>query len=134
MLTDYVMKYRKIVVLFVNLFLIVAANLLAFFLRFEWRVPPEYVGMIKTTMPFIVIVRIGIFYFYEINAGLWRYVSISDLYHIIKGVVLSSVIIISCYGIKHISKINPDNGLHFFNNVNGRHKDVYKITKRKKQD
>ena len=93
MLTDYVMKYRRIVVLFVNLFLIVAANLLAFFLRFEWRVPPEYVGMIKTTMPFIVIVRIGIFYFYEINAGLWRYVSISDLYHIIKGVVLSSVII-----------------------------------------
>ena len=93
MLTEFILKYRRIVVLSISLFLIVISNLLAFLLRFEWTIPPDYLQMIVTTLPVIIVIRMGTFYFYDINAGLWRYASVRDLVKIIKGVILSSAVI-----------------------------------------
>lgn len=92
MLTPFFLKYRRIVVLSVNLLLIIIANLSAYLLRFELAVPAEYFKLIGLTLPVILGVRLITFHFYEINTGLWRYVSIRDLARIIKGVVISSVI------------------------------------------
>lgn len=92
MLTEFILRNHRIVVLCVHLVLIVVSNLSAFFLRFEGRIPPEYFSMIGITLPAVVLVRLGTFYFFDLNSGLWRYVSVRDLVQIIKGVVLSSVI------------------------------------------
>ncbi|MDD5435186.1 MAG: nucleoside-diphosphate sugar epimerase/dehydratase, partial [Nitrospira sp.] len=92
MLTAFFLKYRRIVVLCVNLLLIIIANLSAYLLRFEWSVPPEYFHIIAVTLPVILGIRLITFHFYGINSGLWRYISVSDLARIIKGVVLSSAI------------------------------------------
>lgn len=93
MLTELILKYRRIVVLGVNLLLITAANLAAYLLRFDWIIPPEYLHTIVETLPLIIIIRLITFHFYEVNTGLWRYVSIRDLLQIIKGVVVSSAVI-----------------------------------------
>lgn len=93
MLTELILKYRRIVVLGVNLLLITAANLSAYLLRFDWIIPPEYLHTIVKTLPLIIIVRLVTFHFYKVNTGLWRYVSVRDLLQIIKGVVVSSVVI-----------------------------------------
>lgn len=92
MLMEFILRHHRIVALGVNLFLIVLSNLLAFLLRFEGRIPPDYFSMIAMTLPVYLLIRLGTFHLYEINAGLWRYVSIRDLVQIIKGVVASSVI------------------------------------------
>lgn len=93
MLTELILKYRRIVVLGVNLLLITVANLSAYLLRFDWIIPPEYLHTIVKTLPLIIIIRLITFHFYEVNTGLWRYVSIRDLLQIIKGVVVSSAVI-----------------------------------------
>ncbi|MBI5194399.1 MAG: polysaccharide biosynthesis protein [Nitrospirae bacterium] len=92
MLTAFFLKYRRIVVLGINLLLIIIANLSAYLLRFELAVPAEYFNLIGFTLPVILGIRIITFHFFGINAGLWRYVSVRDLSQIIKGVVLSSAI------------------------------------------
>ena len=75
------------------LFLIIGSNLLAFLLRFEGWIPSDYFNMIIITLPFIVLIRLGTFHFFDLNSGLWRYVSVRDLVQIIKGAVLSSVLV-----------------------------------------
>lgn len=90
MLTEFILKYRKIVVLSLNLIFIIASNLLAFLIRFEGKIPPNYIETIGITLPFIILVRLTTFHFFDINTGLWRYVSIRDLLQIIKGIILSS--------------------------------------------
>lgn len=91
MLMEFILRHHRIVVLGVNFFLIILSNLIAFLLHFEGRIPPDYFSMIGMTLPVYVLIRLGTFHLYEINAGLWRYVSIRDLVQIIKGVAASSV-------------------------------------------
>ncbi len=93
MIMGIILRYRRIVVLSVHLILIVLSNLLAFLFRFEWSVPTVYLSMISITMPIIVLVRLVTFHFFDVNSGLWRYVSVRDLVQIITGVVLSSAIL-----------------------------------------
>src|SRR3972149_2890919 len=93
MLTNLILKYRRIVIVCVHLFLIVLSNLFAFLLRFEWTIPSAYYYMIGVTMPVIVLVRLGVFYYFDLNNGLWRYVSVRDLIQIIKAVIISSTVI-----------------------------------------
>jgi len=93
MLTNLILKYRRIVIVCVHLFLIVVSNLLAFLLRFEWTIPSAYYYMIGVTMPVIVLIRLGVFYYFDLNNGLWRYVSVRDLIQIIKAVIISSTVI-----------------------------------------
>jgi FlaA1/EpsC-like NDP-sugar epimerase len=93
MFTNFVLKYRRIVIVCVHLFLIVLSNLLAFLLRFEWAVPSAYYYMIGVTLPVVAFIRLGVFYFFDLHSGLWRYASTRDLVQIIKAVVLSSAVI-----------------------------------------
>ena len=93
MFTDFLLKYRRMVVVCVHLFIIIASNLLAFLLRFEWTVPPAYYHMIGITLPVIVLVRLGVFYLFDLHSGLWKYVSTRDLVQIIKAAIFSSAIV-----------------------------------------
>lgn len=93
MFTNFVLKYRRIVIVCVHLFLIVLSNLLAFLLRFEWAVPSAYYYMIGVTLPVVAFIRLGVFYFFDLHSGLWRYAGTRDLVQIIKAVVLSSAVI-----------------------------------------
>src|SRR4030066_1435104 len=93
MFTDFILKYRRMVVVCVHVFLIIASNLLAFLLRFEWAVPPAYYQMIGITLPVIVLVRLGVFYFFDLYSGLWKYVSTRDLVKIIKPAIFSSAVV-----------------------------------------
>jgi len=93
MFTNFVLRYRRIAIVCVHLFLIVLSNLLAFLLRFEWAVPSAYYYMIGVTLPVVAFIRLGVFYFFDLHSGLWRYASTRDLVQIIKAVVLSSVVI-----------------------------------------
>jgi FlaA1/EpsC-like NDP-sugar epimerase len=45
-------------------------------------------------LPFVLIVKIGCFYFFDLYRGMWRYTSIADLLNIIKASFVSSLVII----------------------------------------
>jgi FlaA1/EpsC-like NDP-sugar epimerase len=74
--------------------LIVAAYLLAHLLRFEGKIPLQEWINFKTTIPYIVIFKLFIFYFFNLYKGMWRYTSLVDLLNVLKATITSWVFII----------------------------------------
>jgi len=83
------------VVLGMDLFLLVSAIYLAHFIRFDFNIPPHTRITIIRWLPFILIIKFGSFYFFDLYRGMWRYTSISDLFNIIKAASASTLVVIS---------------------------------------
>jgi len=74
--------------------LIIIAFVAAHLLRFEGSIPPDYLASMNRILPVIIIVKIGVFFFFKLYAGMWRYASIVDLFNVVKASISSSLIII----------------------------------------
>ncbi|MBI3599944.1 MAG: hypothetical protein HY097_04810 [Nitrospinae bacterium] len=86
---------RRIAEMIMDLLLISAAYFSAYLIRFEGRlINPNMVFFMKT-LPWVVIVKFITFYYFGIYQSIWRYVGIRDMMAVIKGVTLSSLIIMS---------------------------------------
>lgn len=88
---NFLLKYRRPVIILIHFILIVGAYISAFYLRFELRLPAKYLPVILKTLPLLILIKMVIFYYFGLFSGLWRYVSMDDLWQILKATVLSSV-------------------------------------------
>ena len=86
------LKYRRIFILFVNIFLVIAAFYGAFLLRFEFDIPEEYMQVFWSRLPFLLIIKIIVFAYFGLYSGLWRFVSASDIWSIVKANSVASTI------------------------------------------
>jgi len=97
-------KYRRIFIVVTQLLLVAASYLLAFYLRFEFTIPKEYIPLILKTLPLLVLIKMATLYYFGLFSGLWRYASTNDLLRILKANTLSSAIFITAvifiYGLK----------------------------------
>jgi FlaA1/EpsC-like NDP-sugar epimerase len=60
-------------------FLVMAAFLTAYFLRFEGQIPqPEWITCVSI-LPYVVPFKLIIFYGFGLYKGMWRYTSLVDL-------------------------------------------------------
>ena len=84
-----------LVILGIDALLLAAAWYGAHLLRFNFDIPAGHLNVMKKAFPFIIIVKIGTFYFFDLYRGMWRYTSITDLLNIIKATCISSFLIIS---------------------------------------
>ena len=82
---------RRPLIVLLHLCLILVAYIFAFYLRFEFTLFPENWHAILKTLPLLIITKLLFFYFFGLFAGLWRYVSIGDLWDIILANFLASV-------------------------------------------
>jgi FlaA1/EpsC-like NDP-sugar epimerase len=69
----------------------------AFLLRFDFRLPHEYLRHLAYALPIWVVVKIAVFSIAKLDRGWWRYVSIADLLRILLGNVVASAL--SCIAI-----------------------------------
>ena len=90
-----VLKNRRILIILFNLFLISVSYLLSYYLRFDFTLPDEYFPLFFKTLPVLLIIKFTVFYSFGVFHGLWRYVSINDLWQIIKANFIASVIFFS---------------------------------------
>ncbi len=74
--------------------LVVLAYYLSFVLRLGRFVFVEYSTLFLKTLPFVILAKGIIFYFYKIHRGIWKYASVNDLWAIIKAAGLSTLVII----------------------------------------
>jgi FlaA1/EpsC-like NDP-sugar epimerase len=82
-----------------NLLLIIAGDLLllagslygAYLVRFEFRIPPFYLGLFWRSLPYALLVKIAVFYFFDLYRGMWRYTGVTDLVNVIKAAAVSSL-------------------------------------------
>jgi FlaA1/EpsC-like NDP-sugar epimerase len=87
-----ILKIRRPIAVAVHIALILAANTLAFWLRFDGAAPSPYARLWIDTLPWLVVIRAAAFVPFRLYAGLWRYTGISDLRAIVFGVLSSSVV------------------------------------------
>ncbi len=92
---DRFASYRRPVMVVLHTILVAAAYLLAFQLRFDFRLPFAEWHRFLTTLPALVAVRMAVFAWFHLYEGLWRYVSMRDILTILKAVTLSSLIFLA---------------------------------------
>jgi FlaA1/EpsC-like NDP-sugar epimerase len=90
-LKDVTIRYRRVFITIANVFFISIAYIVAFFIRFEFKLPVEYYSLILQTLPFLIFIKMIFFYYFGLYSGLWKYVSMEDLWQIIKANTVSTV-------------------------------------------
>lgn len=68
------------------------ANYLAFVLRFEAIISPEYLNQLILYLPVLLVIRLVFYFQAGLYKDLWRYSSISDLIKILQSVTFGSVV------------------------------------------
>lgn len=87
-----ILRYRRPIVVFINLTLIFLANYLAFWLRFDGAIPAAHSRLFWQMFPLLLLIQGITFIPFRLYGGMWRYTSILDLRNIVGGVVCSSVL------------------------------------------
>ncbi|MCM8797612.1 MAG: polysaccharide biosynthesis protein [Candidatus Omnitrophica bacterium] len=89
-----IVKYRRPLIICVNLLLIFLSYYLSFMLRFEFLLSREYTLLFLKTLPLLLIVKFLVYYYFGLFHGLWRYVSVDDILQIIKANLVATAIFI----------------------------------------
>ena len=90
----FFIECRRVVNLAINLLLICLAYVFAFYVRFEFTMPGQYVELIANTIVPLILIKVIVFNFFGLFSGLWRYVSIDDLWQILKANLTASFLFI----------------------------------------
>lgn len=92
MMTSILIRYRRPLVVVFHVILIVLANYLAFWIRFDGNVEAEMTALFLQMIPWLIVIRGVIFVPFQLYRGLWRYTGIWDLQNVIGGVLASTVV------------------------------------------
>lgn len=84
-------KYRRPIIITIDLVLIALANYFAFWLRFDGLIPSDTNDLFLKTLPWLIVIRGIAFMVFRLNEGLWRYISIWDLKKIVGGVLAGTM-------------------------------------------
>ena len=91
-LSSFIMRWRKPIIVVLDVGLIILANYFAFALRYDGSIPEGEIHTFEQTVLALVAIRGVAFALFGLNEGLWRYTSIWDLQNIIGGVLTSTVV------------------------------------------
>lgn len=89
-----IFTHRRLLIVSCQLTLVGAANLLAFWFRFDGEIPEPYWEVWRQTVLPLVLVRGCVFVPFRLYEGFWRYTGLWDLRNIFGGVLASSALFI----------------------------------------
>ncbi len=92
----WLLRYRRLPIVGLHLGLVVLSNYLAFWLKFDGRIPLPELALFINMLPWLILIRSLTFIPFRLFEGLWRYTSIVDLRNIIAASVLSSALFYCC--------------------------------------
>lgn len=91
---NYLQRIRdKAKLLLIDAIILAVMPLVALLLRFEGIVPVTEFDTFRACLPWMVLISLGIFYFYGMYHRIWHYARIRDLVAIIGAVTLSQAVI-----------------------------------------
>ena len=90
--SSFILKWRRPMIVLLDVALILAANYLAFVLRFDGNLSSQEIEQFQETILPLIGIRAVAFSIFGLHAGLWRYTSIWDLQNIVSGVLTSTMV------------------------------------------
>ncbi len=75
-------KFRRLIIITIHLVLVICAYILAFYLRFDFKIDSSQWAVIIKTLPILVCIKMVIFWYFGLYSGLWRYASVDDIWRI----------------------------------------------------
>jgi len=84
-----------LIILVSDALLVAAAWYGAHLLRFNFQIPDAGMGLVIRILPIVVLLKLVVFYMFDLYQGMWRYTSLNDLFNIIKASVVSSLVILA---------------------------------------
>ncbi len=87
-------KFRRLVIAIGDGLISILTFGIAFYIRFDGDIPQHEWHLMLKSLPIVVLVRFGFFYYLGLYRGIWRYASIEDLMGIFRAVSLSSMALI----------------------------------------
>ncbi len=86
---------NRFVVIFVLTSLIIAGSfLLAYAIRFDFSIPPNYWQRILSLLPAVLLIKLALLWQFGCFRGWWRYVSMPDLVQMVKANFLASLVFV----------------------------------------
>src|SRR5215831_13663439 len=92
MVKTIVIQFRRPLIIGFHIVLIVVANYLAFWIRFDGVITDEVKSLFIEMIPWLVVIRGLTFVPLQLYKGLWRYTGIWDLRNVIIGVLGSTAV------------------------------------------
>ena len=77
-----------------DLILMSLSLVVAYLMRFEFRLHPAEIEQITLLWPLVVPLKALIFYLMDVYRGMFRYAGLSDILRILRATVVSSLVII----------------------------------------
>ncbi len=87
---NVLITYRRSIIVLLHIGLVIMANYLAFWLRFDGNIPEHAASLFLTMLPLLVALRSLAFIPFRLYQGLWKYTGLWDLKNIVGAIVLSS--------------------------------------------
>ena len=90
--------WKSVAGIVADMLLVVAAFIIAIHLRFGWTPPPEQLDFTVQVLPWIVVLKVGLFYAFGLYHGIWRYAGTPEIFRLVKASTLSSVLALGAVG------------------------------------
>ncbi|HYM87989.1 MAG TPA: SDR family NAD(P)-dependent oxidoreductase [Nitrospiraceae bacterium] len=91
LVSSVVIKWRRLIIILLDVAMIISANYLAFVLRFDGNISSEGIGHFQQTVLWLVGIRGVAFAVFGLHEGRRRYTSIWDLQNMVGGVLTSTI-------------------------------------------
>ncbi|HEC70091.1 MAG TPA: polysaccharide biosynthesis protein, partial [Candidatus Omnitrophica bacterium] len=89
----FLRRYRYPLIILLHIFLIVISYYLSFLLRFDFSIK-GYTSVILKTLPVLIIIKVLVFYYFGVFSSSLRYVSVFDLWQILKANFFATTIFV----------------------------------------
>jgi len=100
-------KRRSYLIVIYDIMMIVASLLLAFCLRYDFRLPPESLTGLGVYLMWALPVKLSVFYLFGLYRGMYRYTSIWDLINVGKATITAALLINSVFLIIPLFRVIP---------------------------
>ncbi|MFQ5912397.1 MAG: glycosyl transferase [Nitrospinota bacterium] len=92
LLNTLLLYKRQFLEVLIDFCLICVSYYLAYILRFEGIAPGWYIDLFFESLPVVIAIKLGCFFYFGLYRNVWRYVSVEDLAAIAKAVTLGSLL------------------------------------------